>query len=238
VNSIITLEKTDSTNNYIKQNFNLLENFTIVRAIQQTAGRGRRSNKWYSLTQKDLTFSMLYYIPQQIQNFNNLTIFIGVALHRALSKYILTVNNNIKKLRLKWPNDILYDKKKIAGILCESIVKGENAYAIIGVGINVNSMNFHDEIKESTTSLKQIFKNIINIDELMNKVSQEIKLILSDLNERIPTNIIKEYENACGCIDRELVIENVHKGIIQQLNTDGSIQVLNNQNELENIIFY
>lgn len=139
---IIKLNAIDSTNSYLKQLSvqHYLENLTVVLAENQTAGRGQRGAEWHVEPGKNLTFSVL--VKNVLRDFEevfNLNVIVAVTLHQAF--YNLKLTN----LAIKWPNDILSEKKKIAGILIENQIKSDGEIvSIIGIGINVNQSNFEN----------------------------------------------------------------------------------------------
>ena len=131
---INTVESIDSTNNYLN-NHNKSTIPHICIAEHQTRGRGRFSREWYSPFGKNIYFSMQYSIKQDISQLGGLSLAVGTIVCKAIEKACKLPN----RLMLKWPNDITYNGKKLAGVLIE--VRAEvngNCSVIIGIGINVN----------------------------------------------------------------------------------------------------
>ena len=105
-------------------NKNNIENGTVLFTKNQTNGKGRRGNEWFSKNNKSLTFSILLH-----KDINELLPLIsGISVITAIKKYTDV------KCQLKWPNDIIYNNNKIAGILIEK----KNNTSVIGIGVNVN----------------------------------------------------------------------------------------------------
>ncbi len=131
---IDTVESIDSTNNYLN-NHNKSAIPHICIAEHQTSGRGRFSREWYSPFGKNIYFSMQYSIKQDISQLGGLSLAVGTIVCKAIEKACKLPN----RLMLKWPNDITYNGKKLAGVLIEirAEVNG-NCSVIIGIGINVN----------------------------------------------------------------------------------------------------
>ena len=125
-------ETIDSTNTYLKQNYENLDNFTFVRADLQTSGRGRSSRKWLSKKGDNLLFSLLIKDKELINKYKALSINSAYLVLKILEEY------GLKNLSLKWPNDIYVNGNKICGILLESVSKQEIECLIIGIGLNVN----------------------------------------------------------------------------------------------------
>ena len=134
---IIELSSVDSTNNYLidlSQRTSLVEG-TIVIAKKQTAGRGQRNNIWSSESDKSLCISLLLKPKLDITQQFLFNKFIALSLCQALNKYSLTT-------KIKWPNDILIDRKKVAGILIENSIRaGKIEKSVVGIGVNINNKN-------------------------------------------------------------------------------------------------
>ena len=104
---------------------------SVVVALEQTAGRGRRGRAWVSAPGDSLTFSLLWRFPPAL-SLSGLSLAVGVALVRALAPLPLT------GLALKWPNDVLLGERKLAGVLIEVAPSSLQAQAaVIGIGLNL-----------------------------------------------------------------------------------------------------
>lgn len=144
----IHLPETASTNLYLS---NLLQNNrlpegTIVSASHQTAGRGQIGNRWHSEAGKNLTFSMVIYpgfLDLQRQ------FLLNMAVSLALVDYLKAI---IPDVYIKWPNDIYISHKKIAGILVENSVSGNQIkQTVIGIGLNINQTLFPPDLPNPTS---------------------------------------------------------------------------------------
>lgn len=133
----LKLEEVDSTNNYLNLHAaELTRPLTLVTAEYQTAGRGQRGNSWESEHGKNLVFSMLVHPKLPVSHIFTLSEASALAIRDALSAYTDGVE-------IKWPNDIYWQNRKLAGILIETKLSGKTiADGIIGVGININQQNF------------------------------------------------------------------------------------------------
>ena len=126
----------------------------LVVAGQQTAGRGRRGRAWHSPAGENLTFSLLLRPPLPARMAAPITLVAGAALATALDGLGYSP-------RLKWPNDVLLEStagtRKVAGILTEMVSEGSHVrHVILGVGINVNTETFPEEIVHRATSLRLV----------------------------------------------------------------------------------
>ena len=153
----------DSTNTYLKNNYNDLDSYTFVSSDYQTHGRGRSARKWDS-EGKDLLFSLLIKDSYLYTKTNVISILSAYSILQILKEY--GVNN----VYLKWPNDVYVNDKKICGILLESVSKQSIECLIIGVGLNVNEESFNKDYY--ATSLKLQLHKDIDIEELKNRIYQ------------------------------------------------------------------
>lgn len=165
---IIEFEDIDSTNEYIKRNYEKLDNFTFVTSLYQSNGKGRFFRKWESIKGENLLFSILIKADNLIDNFSNYSINSAICIAKYLE--FLGVDN----VSIKWPNDVYVDNRKIAGILLEGCLP---KYIVIGVGININQTDFPKDLNHPATSIKLLsikkdFKELK--EELFNKFSKWI----------------------------------------------------------------
>lgn len=142
-NKIINLREVISTNNYLTDYLKKNEpaEGLVIKAQFQTAGRGHRDNSWYSHAEQNILLSILLYpafINPGEQFLISKTISLGI--FDFLSNYINWV-------KIKWPNDIYYKNKKIAGILIENTIFGNRiGNTIVGIGLNINQKTFPKNI--------------------------------------------------------------------------------------------
>ena len=166
--NIIELSSVDSTNNYLidlSQNTSLVEG-TIVMAKEQTAGRGQRNNFWSSESGKSLCISLLLKPKLDISQQFLFNKFIAVSLCQALNNYSLIT-------KIKWPNDILINRKKVAGILIENSIRaGKIEKSVVGIGININNNIGH---LPKATSIAEHVKTIPSIPHLLELICKKIE---------------------------------------------------------------
>ena len=151
--NIIYYDTIDSTQLEAKKisNKNTIPDGTVVLANMQTNGIGTHDRTWFTKEGENITMTIMLYPNCNIKKINNLTLSIAECIVETIEKLY-----NIK-MNIKYPNDIMYNSKKIAGILTQSVTKNNKVEQIlIGIGINVNQEDFTDEIKDIATSLKKI----------------------------------------------------------------------------------
>ena len=164
------VERTDSTNTLLKE---LLakgewpQDERFLYAGYQTAGRGQTGNTWESEEGKNLLCSIV--LPPA-KNLYFLNIAVSVAILRLIDE----------PLTIKWPNDIYWQDKKLAGILLENAIVGsEITYSIAGIGLNVNQTEFVSDAP-NPVSLKQITGKENDIDQLMQDLFEAVYTVLNE----------------------------------------------------------
>lgn len=143
-----------STNDYLKSKEPCPQTpFSFCLAEHQTAGRGRLGKTWVSPFAANIYLSCAMALKKDYSQLSGLSLVVGLAVIKALETLGLT-----KKIKIKWPNDILWDGKKIAGILTEMhAVASQQTQVIIGIGLNVNMpFTTHPEINQAWTSMQHI----------------------------------------------------------------------------------
>lgn len=131
---IAILEKVGSTNDYLKNNSDLSNKIKICIAEMQTQGRGRLNRLWHSPFGQNIYLSLRYTFQKDMSELSGLSLVIGLAVCNAIESIAL-LNN----LKVKWPNDIVVNNQKVAGILIDIHAESNGfCHVIIGIGINVN----------------------------------------------------------------------------------------------------
>ena len=181
---IIRLSEVGSTNTYLKDNSELLkEHGLVVIAEMQTSGRGRAGRKFVSLPDKNVTFSVVLHPGLALGEVQVFALLAGIVVARVLENYI-------EGVRLKWPNDVLVNGKKICGILLETITIPQQNFPVLILGIGLNTKGFlkeyPQELQKLVTTLEaEIYQNsnVINGTEDQPALENEtvFQLLLSEL---------------------------------------------------------
>ena len=151
----------------------------VVLAEQQTAGRGRRGRQWVSPYGCNLYLSVVWAFEGGIQAIEGLSLAIGVAARRAM------VHCGAEGIKLKWPNDLLWEKKKVGGILLE-IVGDPTGYCqvVVGLGLNFGMPHRHAaEIAQDWADLSEILPEGVGRNLLAATLLDEVLLLLSSYHE-------------------------------------------------------
>ena len=156
----------DSTQTYVKKidSENTAQNGTVVFSEFQTAGIGTHSKKWYTGKGKNIAFTFVLYPDCKLKRFDRFTYMIAETMLETIQS-LYNIN-----LQVKIPNDIVYNGKKMGGILTESVSQGEIVKKIfVGIGFNVNQEEFPGNLSDIATSMKKEFDKDFNREEILKK---------------------------------------------------------------------
>ena len=162
---LVHFREIDSTNNYLKNSYQLLDDFTFATADFQSHGKGRNDRVWQSNSGENLMFSFLIKNKELMKKAESFSILTAVEVAELIEKY------DIDNVTIKWPNDILIGDKKVCGILLEGQVPD---YLVVGVGLNVNQKEFPDDLRRPATSLSLETKQQFDLDELRDRLFSSI----------------------------------------------------------------
>lgn len=233
---VIKLKSCDSTNNYLKENYEKIkERFPVlITAARQTKGRGRDKRTWESKKGLGLYSSFGFYLKPD-SKLNLLPLAAGISVIETLNqiKGLQDSNDRTKdraqEFGLKWPNDILYKNRKISGILIENTIFKEEVLCIAGIGINLNhsQADFPGALKESATSLKLITGQPTAVEKV-NKVLAHIFFSWLEILKNKEEKKIIEKANRLSAflLDRRINFHRDNKiitGIFRGINSAGGI---------------
>lgn len=159
-------EEIDSTNAWLAENHDdFIVTGAVVVADHQTKGRGRQERSWLDLPERSLLFSVLLRSPAISDGAELLSLLPAIALARTLRDRV----SQQAKVSLKWPNDVLLNGRKVAGILGQSSIQAGQRLAILGVGCNVSLLRgeLPAEFREHATSI---------LDETGTEIPREVLL--------------------------------------------------------------
>jgi BirA family biotin operon repressor/biotin-[acetyl-CoA-carboxylase] ligase len=156
---IMWLDSVDSTNDEAARRISDIDNLSVLSARDQFRGRGQRGNSWSSAPGENLTFSIILkyamseldainsdYLPP-LQTYDQFAVSEVAAL--SVTDFLAECGISAK---IKWPNDIYVDGRKICGILIENSIRGKNlTHSIVGIGLNVNQCNFDASLPNPTS---------------------------------------------------------------------------------------
>jgi BirA family transcriptional regulator, biotin operon repressor / biotin---[acetyl-CoA-carboxylase] ligase len=226
----------DSTNNYVANlvRQGKIESGTVVSADFQHDGRGQRATKWQSLVGQNALFSIFikwgkFHAADQFQ----ISMLTALSLAETLEQF------GLQKVKIKWPNDIYIDGHKIAGILIENDLNGQQlSSSILGIGLNVNQVNFNAELR--ATSMKLETGQSFDIQNIIQKITYQVFQKINELSQeenhylKLKNNYLNKllgFENH----QRVFHVKSQKDTVIKILDISKSGQLLasNEQNQLE-----
>lgn len=147
------LESTSSTNDLGLEAISTPAKTGIVwLAREQTGGRGRRGTAWVSTPGENMTLSILLRVPGPLERASGFSLLVGLALREVIEGTL----RSPRSIQVKWPNDVLIDGKKCAGILIESRLGAQQELAlVVGVGLNVLAREFPPFLQEATSLARE-----------------------------------------------------------------------------------
>lgn len=218
--NIIHLDTIDSTNDYAKKIANEEEEGTAIISEEQTKGRGRIGRIWDSNKTEGIWMSIILKPSITPYKAPFLTLIAGASIVKALS------NLGIKS-SIKWPNDIVINNKKICGILTELSSEIERInHIVLGIGINVKTVEFSQEICNIATSLYKEGYNISRVDLVRNIFEEFEDLYLEYINNNNKEKILNICRKYSAIIDKDIyIINGDYKELVRclDINEDGNL---------------
>ena len=216
-------EEIPSTNDFAKKTE--CKANSLVLTSFQSSGRGRYDRKWISEPDVNLTFSLKLKLDLSPAENRYLIYFTSLMVYECIKEILEIKGESSAGLSIKWPNDILWNNRKLAGILTESVVK--SGEYIIGIGINVNQKNFGSAIE--AISISEITNQVHDLNSVLvhflTKFEKKIQMLekenyplLFDLWKKSTRMIGKK----CSYLSANASLKH---GFIKDLNEDGSITI-------------
>ena len=167
---------------FIKQN---IQEPTVITAEKQTNGRGRFGKKWIS-KKGNLFISLFFKFDKKKINFSQFAILNAFLIKKVVSKIIS------KKIKIKWPNDLIFNKHKFCGILQEVIEFDKIDYLIVGIGLNTNEVPQNKSFK--STCLKNILNKKISNQKILKIIVSTYGKFLKEKNKFSFLDLKKKYK--------------------------------------------
>lgn len=196
----------------------------------QTAGRGRRGRTWHSPPQGNIYTSVIV-LPAAG------TTRVGpwlswIPLFAALATADALVAATGLPISVKWPNDLLVERKKIGGILCEQTSRPDKTIAVvIGIGLNINAPldSFPEELKAGATTLAAEAGRLVDRAALLTELFLRLEQRLDGLLTDGPTGMIDEYTQRCSTLGRTVRVsleqERIVEGVAESIGPDGCLRI-------------
>lgn len=231
--NVLHFETIDSTNDYAKKIGNELRDGSVIISEEQTKGKGRLGRVWESKAGEGIWMSIILK-PNIIPNKAPfITLIAGASIVKALN--ILGVD-----AKIKWPNDITINNKKLSGILTELSAEIERVnYIVVGIGMNVKDTDFEEELKDKATSLYKENYNVSRIDIVKEILCRFEKLYLDYIEKDDKKEVLDICRQYSAIINKEIyVIKNDQKELVDciGINEEGNLIIKNKDGNLEEIM--
>ena len=214
---LVHFKEIDSTNNYLKNSYQLLDDFTFATADYQSRGKGRNDRVWQSNSGENLMFSFLIKNKELINRAEIFSILTAVEVASLIEKY------DIDNVSIKWPNDILIGDKKVCGILLEGQVPD---YLVVGVGLNINQKEFPNDLRRPATSLSLEAKQLFDIDELKDRLFSNIVNNFSNIKSEDYLDCFRKHNYLQNKRVRVVINNQVFIGEVVGIDDNFCLQVL------------
>lgn len=231
---IIHINSTDSTQNkvieYLQNDF---YSSILLIAKTQTKGRGRKENDWYS--PEGGFWATLGITAAQRMKESQLALFhyfTAILLTRVIKEeYNLIV-------QIKWPNDLLYENKKLGGILIDYLTGPQKNYILIGMGVNLNnpSNEMPKDLKSLAISIKEILHKSVSLDDFAHKIclyANQYFLPITEYNLEKIQKLVQEYNQHSRIYGKEVILDDSMKYYCNGINHEGFMQFKNKKNKLD-----
>ena len=234
---VVCLDEVDSTNNYAKKLAVAgAQHGTLVAADKQTAGRGRHGHTFESPAGTGLYMSLILRPSVDAEHFQMITIADAVAVCLALEELYPASRG---QLGIKWVNDVFYRGRKVTGILTEAVSSfesGEIESVVTGIGINVSTRNFSDEVSRTAGAIfSEDEEPAFRRDELCARVAEHIMAFASDLASPAIINAYRERSILTGQDITYMKNDEQCRGHVEGIDDTGGLVVLNESGELETL---
>lgn len=231
--NVLHFETIDSTNDYAKKIGNELRDGSVIISEEQTKGKGRLGRVWESKAGEGIWMSIILK-PNIIPNKAPfITLIAGASIVKALN--ILGVD-----AKIKWPNDITINNKKLSGILTELSAEIERVnYIVVGIGMNVKDTDFEEELQDKATSLYKENYNVSRVDIVKEILCQFEKLYLDYIEKDDKKEVLDICRQYSAIINKEIyVIKNDQKELVDciGINEEGNLIIKNKYGNLEEIM--
>jgi len=229
------LESVSSTNDYLKT-INFTNKIAVCVAEEQTAGRGRLARHWHSPFGQNIYLSIGFDFPKDISSLVGISLVVGLATLNAIKEYGVVEN-----IKVKWPNDIVYDNKKLAGILIDANAEiNGTCSVIIGIGLNLNMMDDIDVIASNTlkpwTSLKKIIGKTIDKNKMVSLLISNLVAYIKQF-ELAGLGIFMEQWGSYDYLHGKIITissdNNTEEGICQGIDQQGRLVLQLNKGEFK-----
>lgn len=221
-NHVLNVAETASTNSQIQEENtnNKLSNGSALIAEKQMQGKGQRGNSWISEPNKNLTFSVIIFPNVD----SKIVFYLNIIAALSVQKTLKDLKLNAK---IKWPNDILVDSKKICGILVENQIGNKNiSQSVLGIGLNVNQIEFEKSLNATSIKLEGLNVELVDVFNQVYAYLDFYYNLLIESNFKLLLKLYYEnmfWHNSIGKFDDG---NGIFKAILKGVNSQGLLHLI------------
>lgn len=214
------VETTASTNDDAKEALRAGEpTGLVILAHTQSAGRGRQGRSWVGTPGDTMMASMVIGRTMPARRVGLLSLAAGFAVH----EYVATV---APSARLKWPNDVLIDGRKVAGILTESMLRGEQVVgAVIGIGLNLHARSLPPELQSTATALSAYTEVLPTAEQAAVRIFERVLQVADDVLARGLAPYVQRMNAAHALAGKTVRAEGAGLAVVREIDDDGRLVV-------------
>ncbi|HEX6271905.1 MAG TPA: biotin--[acetyl-CoA-carboxylase] ligase [Polyangiaceae bacterium] len=209
---------------------------SLYLAETQTAGRGRRGNRWFGAPGQSIAFTLLLRPRVAPARAGALALLGGLAVRAAVESWLAAAGQN-EPVLVKWPNDVVVGGRKLCGILAESQVRGaEVVAAALGVGLNLGNEGFPPELAETATSLAKLTSGAFAperercVADVLTELEPRYEAFLAGAGETV-----SEFRRYDALVGRRVRVGSL-EGVCAGINRTGSLLLRDEQGALNEVI--
>lgn len=215
----IHFPRIDSTNTWSKENYKIFDSkkLNLVSADEQTAGRGRYKRCWLSPNSKNIYATFTFFIEKGRKDVGNIPQVLALSSIKTLLQYGF-------KGQLKWPNDIQINRKKVGGILCETVMEEKDLVVVIGIGLNINmELELLQQIDQPATSMLAESGNNFEVAQVLEVLKNYFKDDLDLFLKKGFLPFLEEYRHHIVHKKGDTLNINKQTGYFQSISQDGAL---------------
>jgi BirA family biotin operon repressor/biotin-[acetyl-CoA-carboxylase] ligase len=203
----------------------------VIVANEQTAGRGRLGRQWISPKGAGLYFSIVLRPQVEPGAWPLITFVAALAVQDALFEYYGL------RTDIKWPNDVLANDRKLCGILAETVEGGSGGSIVLGIGVNLTSTSFPEDLRETATSVESLTGDIPDRETVLQNIlgafqNRYLTLLDEGGSEQVINDWSKCSSFACGKRIRVKNGQEIFEGVTRGLENDGALRVETGSGEI------
>lgn len=227
VDRVIFLDECSSTNDEARKlGVEGLNHESLVLTERQTAGRGRRGQAWACPPGESIACSFLVRPSEALALWPRLSLAAGLAVAEALDPFGISAE-------VKWPNDVWIHQKKVCGILLES----DSTFAIIGIGLNVNTIDFPEDLAHPATSIALEKGEQVSREEVLLSILDRLSVRTRQIGASFP-ELLSAWNTRCVLRDQKITLQTnglLKNGVMVGVSPNGEL-LLKTETGIERIL--